>query len=191
MKLLVAVGSLALIAGCAATNRVAIGFPSTGTLHSPSVLSGRYYNRGLAHSPDQNRAIEAYLDEALGLPRNAEGHAGGIILQVAENHIVVVGMDGDRVLHETTLTRDRDYRLTDEGVELLRNSEGPGPEGVFSMKVASRLLLCLRDDRSLVLKVHQDIRAVALWPYRDSRDLWYDFEREANYSPEPTPSAVH
>jgi hypothetical protein len=143
-------------------------------------LSGRYSNVGWVHSPDENHAIEAYLDVALGAANVPEHYRGAIVLRVDEDKIVLTRVDGDRVLRETSLQKNRDYRVTADGVELTHVSEGSGPEGVFYMKVSTRILVRVSEDGSLVLQAHDDVHAVALWPYRDSRVVWYQFKKEAN-----------
>jgi hypothetical protein len=154
--------------------------PQTTAPRSVSDLSGRYSNFGWVHSPDENHAIEAYLDVVLGAAIYPERHQGAIVLRADEDKIVVSRVEGDRVSRETTLQRDRDYRVTPGGIEMTRVSKGPGGEGVFYMKIATRILVRVRENGSLVLEAYEDGHAMALWPYQVSRVVWYEFEKEAN-----------
>jgi len=152
--------------------------PTSNPVRSTRDLSGRYSNVGRVHSPDENHALEAFLDVALGAASYPQVFRGTVILRAEDDKLVLLRVEGNRVLSQATLLKDREYRQTAEGIELTRFSQGSGPEGDFSMKVSTRILIGSRDDGSLVLTAYEDIHAMALWPYRDARVIWYEFKKE-------------
>jgi hypothetical protein len=181
MRILVVLCLIGLVSGCASAIRTARGVPETVVSPQPSALSGRYANLGLCHSPDANHPYEAYLTNTIGLTSYPEQNRGIVILRVGDESISFTTFSANEVPSETTLKKNLDYLIKDGGIEFTHASKGSGGEGIWSMNVTTRLLLCQKADGTLIVKASEDIKEVSgiiiPLPSRHTRELWYEFRK--------------
>jgi hypothetical protein len=174
---------LCVLAGCATQVRVAPGMPVSSVVLSPKDLAGRYANVGLVHHPSYNRPSEAFLDVALGAYSPTEGHRGDIIIEVEDDRIILIRIDGLGVPSKRYLKKDIDYLETHEGLKFSQIQKGSG-EGILTATTSTTLWVRLSAPSTIILEARSDERGIGgiffPLPYRDSYTVWYEFKKEAN-----------
>lgn len=180
MRLSIALAVVLFVSGCASSIVTTDDFPGYSPLTSPAALAGSYSNFGVVHSPIYNGPRDARFDVALGISNGVQLIGDTVTISADEQRLTLSFYQRGQLVQKKTLERDKEYRFVEGGLELARTFEGEGGEGNFYAKQKLRLLICLGHDGTLLMKVHDDVRAISLWPYSYSTDSWYAFSKTAN-----------
>lgn len=176
MSLLLALLVAGFSTGCVST-WVAVDVPATSPVRSARDLSGRYANHGLCHSPTESHVFEDWLEVALGLSDFHSARGDTLAIKAEEETLTFTSFGSGRILREKILKKDRDYRLTESGVELVRRSVGSGGESSLISEVTTRIIIALAPDGRLI------VRSLAVGTgmdglHKSALESWYEFKKE-------------